>query len=152
LEKETAGGKQAKGGLPLEPIRAAAIRFTDAAHRLNEKTEDASVKGILAAGKLSELNQALLRVERSFLLEPGLPGRDWFRHAFYAPGVYTGYAVVVMPGVREALERNDDKAAAEQLEQVRAAINRGTQALDRALAVVGEGPTAKGHIERPDAE
>jgi N-acetylated-alpha-linked acidic dipeptidase len=82
-------------------------------------------------------------VERSFLLEPGLPGRAWFRHAFYAPGVYTGYAAVVMPGVREALERNDAQGAAEQLEEVRAAIERGTQALNQALAAVEEAPTAR---------
>lgn len=144
LEKETAGGKQVEGGLPLEPIRAAAVRFTDTARSLNEKIKEASERGTLAADKLATLNQALLRVERSFLLEPGLPGRAWFRHAFYAPGVYTGYAAVVMPGVREALERNDAQGAAEQLEEVRAAIERGTQALNQALAAVEEAPGAGG--------
>ena len=98
----------------------------------------------LSADKLATLNQALMRVERSFLLEPGLPGRTWFRHAFYAPGVYTGYAAVVMPGVREALERNDAKGAAEQVEEVRAAIERGTQALKQALAAIEESPAARG--------
>jgi N-acetylated-alpha-linked acidic dipeptidase len=142
LEKETAGSKPERGSLALEPVRAATARFTLAAHCLNEKIKHAGAKGDLSAERLAALNQALLRVERCFLLEPGLPGRDWFRHAFYAPGVYTGYAAVVMPGVREALDRNDAKGAAEQLEQVRAAIERGAQALDEALAAVGEAPGA----------
>ena len=128
-----------ESGLAFGPIRAAAVRFTDTARSLNEKIKDASERGTLAADKLAALNQALMRVERCFLLEPGLPGRTWFRHAFYAPGVYTGYAVVVMPSVREALERNDAQAAAERLEQVRAAIERGTQALNQALAAAGAG-------------
>jgi len=34
----------------------------------------------------------------------GLPGRDWFRHLIYAPGVLTGYGVKTLPGVREAIE------------------------------------------------
>ena len=143
LERETAGGKPVESGLSFGPIRAAAVRFTDTARSLNEKIKDANEKGTLAADKLATLNQALMRVERSFLLEPGLPGRTWFRHAFYAPGVYTGYSAVVMPGVREALERNDAQAAAEQLEKVRAAIERGTQVLNQALAAVGEAPGVK---------
>jgi hypothetical protein len=50
------------------------------------------------------------------MLWPGLPGRDRLRYAFYAPGVYTGYAIVVMANGRVALERNDAKGAAEQRE------------------------------------
>ena len=34
----------------------------------------------------------------------GLPGRDWFKHAIYAPGTYTGYGVKTLPGFREAVE------------------------------------------------
>ncbi len=63
----------------------------------------------------------------------GLPDRAWFRHAFYAPGVYTGYAAVVLPGVREAADRNDWTTAAEQLDLVRAALARGTATLNHAL-------------------
>jgi N-acetylated-alpha-linked acidic dipeptidase len=37
----------------------------------------------------------------------GLPGREWYRHYIYAPGLLTGYGVKTMPGVREAIE--DDK-------------------------------------------
>ena len=70
------------------------------------------------------------------------PLRQWFRHAVYATGVYTGYSAVVFPGVREAAARQDWKTAAEQLDAVCAAINRGTEALQRAGAAMEGGATA----------
>ncbi|MBZ5546019.1 MAG: hypothetical protein LAO07_20520 [Acidobacteriia bacterium] len=62
--------------------------------------------------------------------------RQWFRHAVYAPGVYTGYSAEVIPGVREATARQDRKKAAEQRDAVGAAINQGTEALRRAVAAL----------------
>ncbi|MDP9171179.1 MAG: M28 family metallopeptidase, partial [Acidobacteriota bacterium] len=44
------------------------------------------------AGKLAQINQTLYQSERDLTLDPGLPGRPWFRHRIYAPGQYTGYA------------------------------------------------------------
>ena len=53
---------------------------------------------------LAALNDALARVERAFLLEKGLPGRPWFKHAIYAPGLTTGYACWPLPAIRQDLE------------------------------------------------
>ncbi len=87
-------------------------------------------------------------VERDFLLKDGLPRRSWFRHAFCGPGVYTGYAALVLAGVREAAERQDWAAAAEQLDLVRGAIDRGSATLARALQTLG-GPSPSA-IESPE--
>jgi N-acetylated-alpha-linked acidic dipeptidase len=46
----------------------------------------------------AEVNQALYGVERVMVEPRGLPGRDGYRHALYAPGAYTGYAVKTLPG------------------------------------------------------
>src|ERR1035441_5210672 len=46
------------------------------------------------------LNATLREAERALLIPEGLPNRPWYRHAIYAPGQYTGYAAVVIPGVR----------------------------------------------------
>jgi hypothetical protein len=54
--------------------------------------------------------------------------------------------------VREALDQNDAQGAAEQLEQVRAAIDRGTQALDEALAAAGEAPGVEKAPQRSTSE
>jgi N-acetylated-alpha-linked acidic dipeptidase len=60
----------------------------------------------------------------------GLPHRPWFRHAIYAPGEYTGYAAVVIPGVNEALDRGDADRARQQLAVLAAALERGAKALE----------------------
>ena len=65
---------------------------------------------------LARLNDALAKVERAFLLEEGLPGRPWFKHAVYAPGLTTGYAAWPLPAIRQALEEEktpDAKLAAD---------------------------------------
>ena len=38
-------------------------------------------------------------------LDAGLPGRPWYRHFVYAPGLYTGYGVKTLPAVREAIDQ-----------------------------------------------
>ena len=43
-------------------------------------------------------------MEHSLTDPDGLPGREWFKHMIYAPGMLTGYGVKTVPGVREALE------------------------------------------------
>jgi len=62
--------------------------------------------------------------------EAGLPNRPWYRHTIYAPGEYTGYAAVVIPGVNEALDAKDTPRAAQQLTVLTQALDRATQALD----------------------
>jgi N-acetylated-alpha-linked acidic dipeptidase len=121
------------GKLDLESTRASAIRFEEAARSLGKRLGEAKFTPGLDPEDLRAVNGDLLEVERNFLLDKGLPGRAWFRHAFYAPGVYTGYAAVVFPGIREALSRRDWATASEQLNLVQAAIDRGTATLGRAL-------------------
>jgi N-acetylated-alpha-linked acidic dipeptidase len=65
------------------------------------------------------------------LLTPeGLPHRPWYRHAIYAPGEYTGYAAVVIPGVNEALDKGDAERARRQLAILAAALERAAKALE----------------------
>jgi N-acetylated-alpha-linked acidic dipeptidase len=62
-------------------------------------------KASAASGdKLAAANELLYRTERTLLLPAGLPGRDWFKHQIYAPGLYTGYGSKTLPGIREAAE------------------------------------------------
>jgi N-acetylated-alpha-linked acidic dipeptidase len=80
--------------------------------------------------KANQLNTALLNAEHALLVPEGLPHRPWFRHAIYAPGEYTGYAAVVIPGVNEALDRGDAERARQQLAVLAAALERGAKALE----------------------
>lgn len=60
--------------------------------------------GSLPVERLAQLDETLYRAERSLTLPEGLPGRPWYRHQLYAPGLYTGYGAKTLPGVREAVE------------------------------------------------
>lgn len=46
-------------------------------------------------------------IERAFLYQPGLDGREWFKHVVFAPGVWTGYSGATYPGLVESLEAGD---------------------------------------------
>ena len=78
---------------------------------------------------IGRLNQRLIRAERDFLEPKGLPDRPWYRHVIYAPGLYTGYAVKTLPGIREAVEAGNFSRAAEQTQVVLRAIQRATRTL-----------------------
>lgn len=80
----------------------------------------------------TRLNETLLATERALLLNKGLPERPWFRHAIYAPGQYTGYAAVVIPGVNEAIDAKNAQVTAEQLQALTEALNRAAGALEGA--------------------
>jgi N-acetylated-alpha-linked acidic dipeptidase len=55
-------------------------------------------------------------------LQSGLPGRDWYKHQLYAPGLYTGYGAKTLPGVREAAEAGRGEEANGQAKMVSKAL------------------------------
>jgi len=61
-----------------------------------------------------------------------LPGRPWFKHVIYAPGEYTGYAAVVIPGVNEAIDAKDLPRAQQQMSALTDAIRRAASTLQAA--------------------
>ena len=69
----------------------------------------------------------------AFLEEQGLPGRPWFRHQLYAPGFYTGYGVKTLPGVREAIEKEDPAEAREMARLLWQGLERARGTLARAM-------------------
>lgn len=79
---------------------------------------------------LTRLNRILRDAERALLISQGLPNRPWYRHAIYAPGEYTGYAAVVIPGVNEAIDANDASRTASQLTVLSDALNRAATVLE----------------------
>jgi len=78
----------------------------------------------------ARLNQALRQAERALLIPEGLPGRAWFRHSVYAPGQYTGYAAVVIPGVNEAIDKRDLARTRQQIAVLAAALDRAAKTLE----------------------
>jgi N-acetylated-alpha-linked acidic dipeptidase len=111
----------------LEKLQRSTEHYTKAVEKLN-----------LGQKPLDALNGKLAQAERALTLPDGLPGRSWFRHQIYAPGMYTGYGVKTIPGVREAIEQKNWKLADEQ-------IARAGQVLEKEAAVIEE---IAGEMER----
>ena len=113
------------GSLDFAPAEAAASRFAVAALRVHTLQSAPS-------GDLASLNLALRQTETALLSDSGLPDRPWYRHTIYAPGMHTGYAAVVIPGVNEAIDARDSNLAAQQLTVLTQALDRATAALSAA--------------------
>lgn len=148
LQSEVAANVPPGENLSFQPADEAARKFTVAASALNRRLDELKGSTLPAAPVLDKVNQSLLQVERNFLLDKGLPGRAWFRHAIFAPGVYTGYKAVLLPGVREAVNRKDWAAARRQLDLVRQALERATATLEAAQAALGPAKGTGGQSRR----
>ena len=89
---------------PLEN-GAAALEESAQEYQKTVKTIEANGGAGLDAAGIGDVNQLLMRTERAYFREAGLPGRSYFKHQLYAPGAYTGYGVKTLPAVREAIEQ-----------------------------------------------
>ncbi len=114
----------------LEAIVAAVRRFNDAATAADAATTALAAKDDADPAQLEQVNTALTRVERAFLLESGLPGRPFFKHSIYAPGVTTGYASWPLPGVRQAIEQDDPAMLVEQAKRLVERLDEATSRLE----------------------
>ena len=121
--KKRAQEKFGDRALDFSAVTAAARHFQEAGARILARQKN-------PPRDPARLNQALLKAERALLAPDGLPHRPWFRHAIYAPGEYTGYAAVVIPGVNEALDKADAEQARQQLAILAAALERAAKALE----------------------
>jgi N-acetylated-alpha-linked acidic dipeptidase len=123
-------------------LRNAAQRLKSAARRYESATANLSQRDTAlppeAAGRI---DQALIQTERALTRPEGLPGRPWYRHFIYAPGLDTGYGAKTLPGVREAVEQRDFKTAkaqiavgAEVLVRCAEQVERAAESLEKAVA------------------
>jgi N-acetylated-alpha-linked acidic dipeptidase len=91
--------------LNLAPLDNALLRLKKSAKSCDEAIKKAGQGGFkLGAESRQQLEQLLRGMEQSLVKTEGLPGRDWFRHMIYAPGLKTGYRAKTLPGVREAID------------------------------------------------
>ena len=97
-----------------------------AATRMLSSAVSAYARQKTASGDLHAMNARLRQVEDDLLDPEGLPGRPWFRHTIYAPGEYTGYAAIVIPGVNEAIDANNRERAQKELDNLTAALDRAS--------------------------
>lgn len=124
---ETAQKNAATSKLTLDfaPALAAAHRFEAAGAIMHSRQANPPADA-------SSLNRALRDAEGALLNPDGLPHRSWYKHTIYAPGEFTGYAAVVIPGVNEAISVPDAARAKIQLSALTEALNRSAAILEAA--------------------
>ncbi|KAM5358937.1 hypothetical protein ACJZ2D_014859 [Fusarium nematophilum] len=103
----------------LEELRRALTLFHLKASELDEEAEGAKrqleegipwwniIEKIRLGLTIVKVNKRYKFLERKFLYEGGLDGRDWFKHVVFAPGLWTGYAGAVFPGLVESIDTKD---------------------------------------------
>jgi N-acetylated-alpha-linked acidic dipeptidase len=104
---------------------------------LYAKLEAGEIK--LSPAQVGELNGLLQGMEQSLTQARGLPGREWFKHLIYAPGMLTGYGVKTLPGVRESIESNQWDVANEYSAATAAVLNAYCTRLDKATELLKKG-------------
>jgi N-acetylated-alpha-linked acidic dipeptidase len=90
----------------------------------------------LSAAKSRQLNALLQGMEQRLTLAQGLPGREWYRHFVYAPGMLTGYGVKTLPGVREAIDGNRWDEAARYIPITATVLGNYCDGIDQATALL----------------
>ena len=88
------------------------------------------------ADALRALNAKLIESERKLTNEDGLPRRAWYKHLLYAPGVYTGYGVKTVPGVREGIEQKKYAEAELEIARVAKALEEESALIESAAGLV----------------
>jgi len=113
--------------LDFAPTQAAAHRFAAAGKTVLSRQH--LLQAQADPSNNTKLNIALREAETALLNGDGLPRRPWYKHTIYAPGEFTGYAAVVIPGVTEGVE-------AEDLDRTRSQLQALTNALNKAAALL----------------
>jgi N-acetylated-alpha-linked acidic dipeptidase len=88
------------------------------------------------AGNLAALNEKLIESERKLTNDDGLPRRPWFKHLLYAPGIYSGYGVKTVPGVREGIEQKRYAEAEQEIGRVAKALQDEAGLIDSAAEML----------------
>jgi len=123
--------------LEFAPLDNAVARLKSAASRYDAAYARSAAGGLqLAAADRDQLNALLRGMEQSLTDARGLPGRDWYKHLIYAPGVLTGYGAKTLPGVREAIEGNRWDEANTYIGLTARVLNAYAERLDRASALL----------------
>jgi len=125
------------------PLKNGVESLKHAAERYQAAFAKAQAEGAppLSLQALTALNTDLLKIQRAFLSERGLPERPWFKHQVYAPGAYTGYGAKPIAAVREYMDEKKWAEADAQipgvgkiLEDAAAAIGKAADDLEAATA------------------
>ncbi len=111
--------------LDLKPVLDAIDDFEAAGKRLDDSATRTLESGAIGSTLAATINHGTMQVERNWLNPEGIPGRPWFKHMLY--GARFTYAHLELPGLTEAVEKQDWATAKQQAELLREALINNTK-------------------------
>ena len=118
------------GPLDLGGVNKSIDDFEAAGKKLNESlTRHLAAGGPIDPQLALTLNHGMMQLERNWLNPDGIPGRPWFKHILY--GARFTYAHLELPGLTEAVEKQDWPTARQQADILLHAIEKNTQLLNQ---------------------
>jgi N-acetylated-alpha-linked acidic dipeptidase len=115
--------------LDLKPILHAIDEFEAAGKLLNDSKARTLGSGTIDPKLADAVNHGMMQVERNWLNPDGIPGRPWFKHILY--GARFTYAHLELPGLTEAVEKQDWGTAKQQAEILRQALEKNTELVNQ---------------------
>jgi N-acetylated-alpha-linked acidic dipeptidase len=123
----------------LAPVKTAIGKLREAGQAYQAALgalSNVSTQALEAQPELKNLNRLLYSSERRLAHDEGLPKREWFRHQIYAPGLYTGYGVKTIPGIREGIEEEAWEEAKYYVKVVSDVVGSLVKQVDEARTLV----------------
>ncbi|RKU26249.1 hypothetical protein C6497_13900 [Candidatus Poribacteria bacterium] len=120
--------------LDIQELRNFLIDWEHSATVLNRKLKEYIEIG--EQGDIAEVNRRIFQLERLLTDTEGLPLRPWFKHLIYAPGLNTGYAAVVFPGIVDAIEQGDDAQVRDAVDRLAGAFQRMDNGLKEIISLI----------------
>jgi N-acetylated-alpha-linked acidic dipeptidase len=119
----------------FHPILSELTKIDTDATAYEQALKDAVGRG--SSADFAKVNDVLFHSERSLILTKGLPRREWYKHQIYAPGMYTGYGVKTLPGIREASEAKNWDEANQQVTSVAEVLSELDRRIQEATRLLG---------------
>jgi N-acetylated-alpha-linked acidic dipeptidase len=114
--------------LDLSGVRKEIDAFEAAGKRLNASLSWKPGSGPIDPKLALSVNHGMMQIERNWLNPAGIPGRPWFKHILY--GARFTYAHLELPGLTEAVEKQDWTTAKQQAEILQRALEKNTKLVD----------------------
>ncbi len=123
------GTQNSAPALDLTAVLKQIDAFEAAGKHLNESLTHKLASGPIDPQLALTLNHGMMQVERNWLNPDGIPGRPWFKHILY--GARFTYAHLELPGLTEAVEKQDWPTARQQAEILQRALEKNTKLLEQ---------------------
>ena len=129
--------------LDFSPLEDAMKNLKQSAEHYQSAFDKVQQGSSASGASFQSVDRDLIVSERDLLSEAGLPGRPWYKHQLYAPGIYTGYGVKTVPGVREAIEQKNWSQAAQEIGIVAGVLQKEADSINAAASALSGITTAQ---------